>query len=357
MSVQMMTTRGAGAQFADRMQQALTGAAVTMMTSVGHQTGLFDVMATMPPSTSGEIAAAAKLQERYVREWLAAMATASVLTYDPADDTFALPQAHVRALTRSGGTDNVATLAQLLASVAATEGRLVKAFRCGGGVSYGQFRNLGAIVAETSDAVLCTRLDAVAEVSPSLRERLRAGIEVLDLGCGRGRAAMLFARRYPRSRFVGIDLSIENITAAREEAESHGLDNVTFQVGDAATLSDEDRFGLVIAFNTIHEQASPETVLGAIHRSMKKGAMFLMIEPDGSSELQENLDHPLATVLYTISCFLSIPVSQAAGGEGLGLMWGREKAVAMLRATGFTDVRVEPLAYDPINACFVATRR
>lgn len=356
MSVQMMPARGAEEQFSNRMRTALTGAAVSMMTSVGHQTGLFDVMATLPPSTSEEIAAAASLQERYVREWLAVMATASIVTYDPADETFALPASHVRALTRSGGADNVATLAQLLSSIGATEGRLVKAFRCGGGVSYGQFRNLGAIIAETSDAVLCSRLDAIAEVSPSLRERLRAGIEVLDLGCGRGRAAMLLARRYPRSRFVGIDLSLENITAAREEAEAQGLENVTFQVGDAAVLSDEDRFGLVITFNSIHEQANPEAVLRSIHRSMKKGAMYLMIEPDGSSELHENLDHPLATILYTISCFLSIPVSQAAGGDGVGMMWGREKAVAALRATGFTDVRVEPLPNDPINACFVATR-
>lgn len=179
---------------------------------------------------------------------------------------------------------------------------------------------------------------------------------MLDLGCGRGKAAMLFARQYPRSRFVGIDLQIENIDVARKEAEEHGIENVTFHVGDAAVLTDEERFELVITFGAIHEQASPETVLRAIHRSMKNGATYLMIEADGSSQLHENLDHPMATVLYTISCFLSLPVSQATGGEGLGMLWGRQKALAMLQETGFSDVRIEPLANDPINACFIATR-
>jgi ubiquinone/menaquinone biosynthesis C-methylase UbiE len=338
------------------MRLHLTGAAVSMMTSVGYQTGLFEKMAALPPSTSLEIAAAAGLQERYVREWLSAMASAGVLTYDPADGTFALPASHVRTLTQMGGAENAGPMARLLASIGATEHRLISAFRDGGGVSYGQFRNLGTIIAETGDGVLCSRLDAIAEVSPSLRERLRAGIEVLDLGCGRGRAAMLLARRFPRSRFVGIDLSLSSIQAARQDAEEYGLQNVSFQVGDAAVLSDEGRFGLVLTFNSMHEQARPEVVLRAIYRSMKKGAMYLMIEPDGSSHLEENLDLPLSTVLYTISTFLSLPVSHAAGGEGLGMLWGRENAVAMLRATGFSEIRVEPLADDPINACFVATK-
>ena len=39
-------------QFADRMVRVLNSAALALMTSVGHQVGLFDAMATLPPSTS-----------------------------------------------------------------------------------------------------------------------------------------------------------------------------------------------------------------------------------------------------------------------------------------------------------------
>jgi hypothetical protein len=51
----------------------LNGAALALMTSVGHRTGLFDALAGMDPATSDAIARRAGLQERYVREWLGAM--------------------------------------------------------------------------------------------------------------------------------------------------------------------------------------------------------------------------------------------------------------------------------------------
>ena len=54
-------------EFAERMLQTMNEAAVALMVSVGHRTGLFDVMAGMPAATSAEIASAAGLDERYVR--------------------------------------------------------------------------------------------------------------------------------------------------------------------------------------------------------------------------------------------------------------------------------------------------
>ena len=61
--------------FMEKMVGVLNGGALAMMISIGHRTGLFDTMAKMPSSTSSQIADAAELDERYVREWLAAMVT------------------------------------------------------------------------------------------------------------------------------------------------------------------------------------------------------------------------------------------------------------------------------------------
>ena len=58
---------------AERLIGALTEACVAMQISIGHQVGLFDLLAKLPAATSEEIADAAGLQERYVREWLGAM--------------------------------------------------------------------------------------------------------------------------------------------------------------------------------------------------------------------------------------------------------------------------------------------
>src|SRR5215207_9562240 len=63
-------------RFAERMVDVLNEGAIALMTSIGHRTGLFDAMAGLPPSTSEEIASAAELNERYVREWLGAMVVA-----------------------------------------------------------------------------------------------------------------------------------------------------------------------------------------------------------------------------------------------------------------------------------------
>ena len=56
--------------FAERFLGDLNSAAVVLMTSIGHQVGLYDAMAGKPPATSEKIAAESRLNERYVREWL-----------------------------------------------------------------------------------------------------------------------------------------------------------------------------------------------------------------------------------------------------------------------------------------------
>lgn len=57
-------------EFSERMVAAIDGASLAILVSVGHQTGLLDTMAGLPPATTAQIADAAGLNERYVREWL-----------------------------------------------------------------------------------------------------------------------------------------------------------------------------------------------------------------------------------------------------------------------------------------------
>ncbi len=69
--------------FAERLMDVLNGGAVALMTSIGHRTWLFDTMAVLPPSTSQQVAAAAGLNERYVREWLGAMVVGGFVEHGP----------------------------------------------------------------------------------------------------------------------------------------------------------------------------------------------------------------------------------------------------------------------------------
>ena len=69
--------------FAGTLLTALNHGALCLMVSIGHRTGLFDVMSKLPPATSAELATQGGLNERYVREWLGAMTTARIVDVDP----------------------------------------------------------------------------------------------------------------------------------------------------------------------------------------------------------------------------------------------------------------------------------
>jgi hypothetical protein len=98
-------------------------------------------------------------------------------------------------------------------------------------------------------------------------------------------------------------------------------------------------------------------VLERIHAALRPGGTFLMQDIAGHTHLADNREHPLGPFMYTISCMHCMSVSLAAGGPGLGAMWGRELAVEMLNAAGFKEVRVESLPHDPINYYYVAVRQ
>lgn len=98
--------------FTARLLGLLNSGMLTPMIGIGHRTRLFDVMATLPPSSSLEIAEAAGLDERYVREWLGAMSTGGIVDHDPASLTFVLTREHVGAVTRAAGSGNLAAMAQ-----------------------------------------------------------------------------------------------------------------------------------------------------------------------------------------------------------------------------------------------------
>jgi hypothetical protein len=216
-------------EFAGRMIGVLSDAALALQCSIGHQTGLFDAMAGGDPATSEEIAVAAGLHERYVREWLGAVTTGGIVEYRPENATYRLPPEHASCLTREAGADNLGPLLQFIPMLAQVEEPVLTAFRDGGGVPYSAYTRFHEHMAELSGQVFdAALLEAILPLAHGVTERLGAGIDVADIGCGRGRAVNLMARAYPNSRFTGYDFSEEAVEHARAEAAAWGLDNASF---------------------------------------------------------------------------------------------------------------------------------
>jgi len=343
--------------FAQHMLGMLNHAALSLMLSIGQKTRLFDTMSRMVPSTSEQIASAAGLHERYVREWLAAMVTGRVIEYDAVQGTYRLPAEHAAWLTRDAGINNLAFQAQYIVMLASVHEEIVDCFSRGGGVSYASFPDFQRLMAEESMQVVdSSLLQVTLPLIPGLTERLQAGIDVADIGCGSGHALNLMARAFPRSRFAGYDFSQEGIAAAQEEARRLGLANAHFEVRDVSRLDAADHYDFITAFDAIHDQARPAEVLKAIAKALRPGGVFLMVDIRASSLLEENMEHPLAPFLYTISCNHCMTVSLAGDGAGLGTMWGEQVACQMLRDAGFTDVEVKHVEDDIMNSFYIASR-
>lgn len=343
--------------FVGTMTNIMNGGALALMCSIGHKTGLFDALSTLPPSTSEEIAAAAGLQERYVREWLAAMTVGGVVDHDEAAGTFHLPPEHAGLLTRAAGPLNLTTFCQYVGLLGQVEDEVVEAFRTGGGVPYDRYPSFQALMAESSGQRFeRTLVRQVVPILGPVGEALATGIDVADVGCGSGRAMVILGEAFPASRFVGIDMSDVGIERARALAAARGVANVRFEVHDAAALDHDADFDLVTTFDAIHDQAHPDTVLAAIFAAVRPGGTYLCVEPSASSHLHENVDLPMAPLLYTVSTMHCMTVSLAYGGEGLGAAWGSQETIRRLERAGFVDVRIERVRDDRSNTYFVARR-
>lgn len=344
-------------EFASKMFQFLNSGMLSLMISIGYKTGLFDTIAQMKPSTSQEISQAAKLNERYIREWLAAMVTGNIIEYDSLTEKYFLPKEYSTFLTRKSGIDNLAVLAQYVSLMGNVEDKIVECFRNGGGLPYSEYPKFQELQAEETARIFDSKLtNQILPLIPEIDNRLNHGIKVLDIGCGRGRAINLMGKAFSRSKFIGCDISHEGISSAKEEAKNIGLTNVQFEIKDALLVEELGKFDLITAFDTIHDQVQPTKVLKAINASLNNDGFFLMQDIAASSKLEKNIDSLLAPTLYTISTMHCMSVSLAFDGEGLGTMWGKELAVNKLTEAGFKDIKVKNVEGDIMNYYYVSRK-
>ena len=344
--------------FMSTMVDTLNSGSLALMMSIGHRTGLFDQLAGMGFVTSVELANAASLDERHVREWLAAMASGGVVDYDASSERFELPVEHQRLVTRAGGPLNLASTMQTIGLLAAVEDDVVESFRTGSGVPYSRYPDFQAWMAEQSaarfDAAL---LDVILPSIPGATEALTGGATLADIGCGSGHAIILMAKAFPNSSFVGIDFADDGLAVARERSEDAGLENVEFLNIDAAELDIAERFDFVTSFDAIHDQAQPDRVLENIYSSLVANGTYLCVEPAAHSALADNMTELVAPYQYTISTMHCMSVSLAGGGEGLGTAWGADHIAQALDTAGFSDLQTIEVKPDRTNSYVVCHKR
>ena len=350
--------------FSEKMVDILNYGSLNLAMGIGYRIGLFDVMdAVGRPCTIDEICQEAKLNRRYVKEWLGVMVCGGIVDLIRDDDSearFLLPKEHGDLLTRRAGNNNLGVYTQeipLLTDCAMAH--VHQGFLTGNGVSYDNYPDFHDFMAELGDAK--HRQVLVDVFLPSvddgrLVQALKRGMEVCDLGCAQGVATILMAEAFPNSRFTGIDISAEALETAHAGASEKGLTNIRFEKRDAAELRRPNdlsgTFDYITAFDAIHDQTQPMEALQGVHQILKDDGAFSMIDIAAETDIDGNRNHPMGAFLYTVSLMHCMPVGLVDDGAGLGMMWGRQLAEKMLVQAGFSTVSVMEIPNDPFNLHF-----
>ncbi len=326
--------------FLDRFVGFASGATTIGVLAVADLIGLLRHLAEVGNGTAPVIASGASIDLRYTEEILSGLAAAGVLEYDPSTRVFTLPAEHALFVSDETSPYFMGGFFDMLpASLEQIDG-IAHAAVHGGGVPFEDYGDRMIVGLERGNGpsfrtFLVRRwLPAV----PDLVERLETGIRVADVGCGTGMAAALIATAFPGSTVTGFDVSAEALEVAA--GRSQGLPNLSYSRSDVGEIPIDPPFELITSFDVIHDLVDPLGGLRRIHSALSGDGVYLMMEPNAGSDLEDNLDSRGA-MLYGISLLQCMTQSLARGGAGLGAAWGRERAEAMAVEAGFSSF--EPL--------------
>ncbi|XP_041463359.1 uncharacterized S-adenosylmethionine-dependent methyltransferase Rv2258c-like [Lytechinus variegatus] len=339
-------------RFSDRLGQIIENGLTCLSIAFGVKSGLFDVLVENHPTpmTSQELADAASMKERYVREWLGAMAGARIVLLDPATQRFHIPGQTLDAFKKWTPQNQLVLATKGIPFLSEVFNDMLEVVKKEGpiGLPFTKAKSFTEFESDASGWFYKKQLIQVFIPSiPTLQTKLSEGIKMLDVGCGRGVATRILAGQFPRSQFVGIDFGEDNMKIAREFAKNENLKNVEYHNLDAAKLPEEwtCTFDYVFFYNVLHDLARPDLVLKEVKRVMTSEALMSALEVNASSDMADNIDSPGGAGLYTYSLFHCLPVScNTPGSLGLGTAWGKEAATEFLKEHGF---KIESITESP----------
>ena len=324
------------------------GALILPLALLGDRLGLFSALASGGPVTPGELAQRTGLNERYLQEWLLAMAAAGYVTYmgtngdpSPRAARYRLSPEQAEAFTNPDSPGYVAGGFQNLTAATRMLDRLTEAFRTGAGIGWHEHH---ADMFEGTERFF--RPGYLANLAsswiPSLtgaQTKLTDGARVADIGCGFGASTIIMAKAYPNSTFEGIDYHQPSIEAARARAAAAGVaDRVTFRVAGAADLSGS--YDLITFFDCLHDMPDPVGALRAARAATAAGGSVMLVEPMSWDSVEESLN-PLGKLMAGASTFICLPSGLSLDpARGLGNQAGPARTCEVAREAGFSDARI-----------------
>jgi 2-polyprenyl-3-methyl-5-hydroxy-6-metoxy-1,4-benzoquinol methylase len=303
-----------------RLFEAALGAVDVVSVYVGDRLGLYRSLADTGASTSGQLAKAAGIHERYAREWLEQQAVTGILEVDdpakPAEDRmYALPPAHAEALIDLDSMSSISPLGRAFVSAIQALPLVMAAFRTGGGVPWASY---GPDMIESQgdfnrpwviNALGTEYLPSIPDIHARLQSDPPA--RVADVACGVGWASIAIAKAYPRVTIDGFDPDDSSIEIAERLAKEHGVeDRVRFHVQDGATIGSEGPFDLAMVIESIHDMSTPVEVLTAIRQSLAPGAALIVADEKVAEAFAAPGDE-VERLMYGFSFLVCLPAAMS----------------------------------------------
>lgn len=350
--------------FAQRLSGIVRDGILAMGLALGQDLKLFDALAEVSseenPATAKQVAEKSSMKERYIKEWLCLMACNDIIEVDQAGERFWIRKERVAEIT-GPNMNPMFVFQQHLPMIGKVYPALAQVMRIDGplGLNNDAFGDFHERMASFSEARHKKYLISDYLPLTGMKEKLeKGGIHVLDVGCGRGVHAAEFAKHFPKSYFTGIDISLDAVVGAnkRRDEANEGLENLSFMQMNAQDLKDEwtGKFDWITMFDACHDQTRPDLSLKEVYRVLKPGGLFSMVEVDGTGNVYKDKETEYSKFIYGISLFHCLPVgSDGEGALALGAAWGRDRALKLLRDSGFTKVEVVATPFFRSNVLYM----
>lgn len=328
------------------------GAVSVPLVRIGDALGLYRTLKEIGPATADELANAAGCAARYVREWLSAQAASGYVRHE--GGTFSLTPEQSFIFAEPDSPVHLIGAFDTAAAMAENQPKVQAAFKTGRGVAWGD--QAGCMFCAVARLFRPGYVNAlVQDWLPALDgvvDRLKAGATVADVGCGHGLSTVLMAQAFPKSHFTGYDFHPASIASATAHALSHGLTNLTFEVGRAQDFGGHD-FDLITCFDCLHDMGDPQAAAEHIRKALKAGGTWMVVEPMAGDALDDNIN-PIGRIYYSASTMICVPTSLAQEtGLALGAQAGEKRIAEVIRSGGFSQVR--RAAETPLNMVLEAT--
>jgi SAM-dependent methyltransferase len=340
------------AAFMDLAVTDMAAAESAVACYVGDRLGLYRALATASSMTAAELATATGTNERLVLEWLRNQTAGGYVEHEAG--RFTLPPEQAAALADSESPMFIAGAFELIASIWADTERIEAAFRGDGALDWGDHdhRLYHGVERFYTPAYRGSLVSTWLPALDGVVERLEAGGTVADVGCGYGVSTVIMAEAFPSATFVGYDIHLPSIEAARLRAKEAGVDDrVRFEVAAAADVP-ADGFDLVCLFDCLHDMGDPVSAASAARNALADGGVVMAVEPRAGDHLEDNINS-VGRLFYAGSTFICTPSALAQeGGHALGAQAGPAATTSVLHEGGFEHVRVA--SETPFNLVYEA---